>query len=374
MPRIRSRSPKQNKEITSTSRSNVRRLIPLLAVLGAVLLGLRKSDASLNSFAYNSAWIFQDPQHEVPTNGGSLAILSPLHPNNVASNSCPASSFAGRGGIFVFFHLPKAGGTTVRHLFQNLTSTEVLPRVMIGIADREIRRWIADPTTRTSLMVEFHDHGNPSVPKYQGYLEDWRKMARLHDKPIFVFTIVREPVDYALSFFTYMNVRTAKHPQPEIANRYAHHDGSGRKARLTRDDFLDFSLPSTQCLFFSRGDLATTSEHRIHASKFDPLKECPEVYETMTQQMDWIGTVDTMQTELLPILTYLSDNNPNLGVSYDKRNNVHTKQTTTFRQETIANNATLQTLLPRLKGDQILYQRVQQDYRFNNFWSNCLLK
>jgi len=298
------------------------------------------------------------------------APLSPLHPNK----ECP--TFAGQGGqVFIFFHLAKAGGTTIRRLFQGrLPNTEVLARVRPDTADPKVRQYLSGHPLKEgrTLLVELHDSASPSLHKMEGYLKDWRKFAALHNNPkLFIFTIVREPISYALSFFTYMNVR-----QGNIPRNLHWQDGS--RANLTESDLVKFQLPSPQCLFFSRGEAATTNDFPIYGSKFDPHQECPEVYNVMTHYMDWIGTLERMQEETLPLLTYLTSHNAEIGRSFEKQNAQQATATKTSVAPTLGGKdklakETLAFVQEKVAADQDIYGRVQKDYPFD-FWSRCMEK
>lgn len=369
MKRLRKAAKKETQQLESRCPTTISLLRVLLVAAATAVIVLDLSSNLTNASSISCSETWTTPSLSATATSSTSENMAPLSPlKNPNQGNCPSPSFVNQGAVFVFFHLAKAGGTTIRFLFKDPPiSAEILMRTNLDWADTSIRKWLADSTETRNLFVEIHHVSNPSVEKMVGYLQDWRKMADLHNKPLFVFTVVREPLSYALSYFSYQNFMM---PQTQKMPRYHHWDGTGRRADLTNHDLLDFTLPSPQCLFYSRGELATTVEFPIYGSKWNAAKECPEVYQSMTKYMDWIGTVETMQDQMLPLLTFLSNNDPEIGRGYHRKNPGRPimKQ---FAKAAMANKTVMAALEGKLDGDRWMHNQVQQDYKWESYWGNC---
>ena len=157
------------------------------------------------------------------------------------------------GGVILFYHVAKTGGTSVRRIFgQNQgmkrlvtyhrykfdvprgvnASAEVqaegtdpcVPqpqgrqRRVLSRTDQLIKDHIRQPDANEQriLFVEIHG-GSPGLEGLVPYIQAWRRLGQNHNKTFFAFTLVREPLAFALSYFKFFHaecsLRRCEHVQ-----------------------------------------------------------------------------------------------------------------------------------------------------------------
>lgn len=192
------------------------------------------------------------PSAPLSSSSGAADTPSPKphRPSERRSSRCVVPPDMRDEGLVIFWHVAKAGGTTVRNLFrQKFDSTTVYQRAkffdrlpaMRGYLMGEPPSSREKPGRRTRMFVEVHDGPNPTLFEAARALRDLRGEAARRGVPFFVFTVLRDPVDYMVSFFNYQNVYGTR--------RY-------ERANATEEDFRRVSLPSPQVsrLFLAKRD------------------------------------------------------------------------------------------------------------------------
>jgi len=202
------------------------------------------------------------------------------------------------GGVIVFWHLAKTGGTTVRKQCATVPGVDYMmlikPQDFYGGARRSADRLIPPSAATThkeykeepmtvdkynhskshTLFVELHGMGAPTVLEMEEHLRTWRELSQQYGTPLFVFTLLREPVAYSFSFFNFFNQHATHQP--------------------TAFDLVRSSF-SRQChdlIAPSKGGHATTAS-------------CGKLYHKLFQWFDWVGTTESMSSHTLPLLKHL---------------------------------------------------------------------
>ncbi|KAL7573946.1 hypothetical protein ACA910_001957 [Epithemia clementina (nom. ined.)] len=284
----------------------------------------------------------------------------------------------GSGGLVIFFHVAKNGGTTIRKFLQIyehvavLWSTnffsqlEVLRMVVEGLHsgrnDEVLTSWLSksaatfvESNRNKTIVLEIHTGTDTALTELETTIQHLRQRAAANHIPFFVFSMVREPMSYAVSFYNYENILVGNKTK-----RY--HQGTNKTS-----DFLKLALPSTQCLYFARGELATTRQFATFGRGFDHRRECrEETYPCMRRTIDWIGTLDKLQSETLPLLASMLEGQKRTTSDFVGRNkNNHYEQ---IRLDTLPKSV-ISSIRKRNQGDFDIFEQVQRDYTLD-MWTN----
>lgn len=215
--------------------------------------------------------------------------------------------------------------------------------------------------TQTTLFVEIHDGPNLNMWEIAPILSKLRAISKMNGVPFFSFTLLRNPLPYMVSYYNYEHMGPGG-PRFERGN-------------ATEEDFSRISLPDPQCLFFSRGEWASGKDWAVLRRNFT-LQECHALYPLLLQHLDWIGTVENMQTETLPLLTYLLNRRPNIGKRFKSQNVYKKTNASGIPKPRIEldklSNGTIVFIQNITQGDLFLYERAKQDYPIE-MWTDLKL-
>lgn len=126
-----------------------------------------------------------------------------------------AAAFWEKGGVFIFLHVPKMGGSTVRDFVkEQAVQNKSLYMETHGegpwqTAKRAIDRYVVEGTNGTAVFMEDHMHPNP-VKILFPQLKQWREIAQANGVPFFAFTMHREPLSFLSLFSTTSGSRIAE--------------------------------------------------------------------------------------------------------------------------------------------------------------------
>jgi len=132
------------------------------------------------------------------------------------ASTTSTTASGGDGGIIIFVHVPKTGGTTIRDIFSNATRFPQIRywalyslkhfRAAQEEVDQRLQSGPRSDYEKPILFVELHGHNTPTLVELQSTLSTWKRQALEHKIPFFVFTLLRNPVDLAVSFFNFFHV------------------------------------------------------------------------------------------------------------------------------------------------------------------------
>jgi hypothetical protein len=251
-----------------------------------------------------------------------------------------------KGGLVFFLHIPKTGGTTIRRNLLNRTS-HVRYRFVAGMGEYNRSRPFVDRYIRTSstrrrpiLFLEVHGRDSPHLMQLKRTLLQWKRTAAKTNVSTFFFTILREPLSHAVSYFNFFHV--------ERPNRHF------RQVQATEENFLRFALHSPQCQFLSRGEYSLREKKKVQTTS----EECHQVQDALFETMDWIGTTDRMNDETLPLLFRLL----NLKGATFESQRVSTKFANASISKSRLAGSTIHTIEHMLSSDRKIYEEVPKKF------------
>ncbi|KAL7579055.1 hypothetical protein ACA910_019093 [Epithemia clementina (nom. ined.)] len=268
----------------------------------------------------------------------------------------PLPSFVDRGGLMIFFHVAKNGGTTIREFLESYKHVQVVWKSANFIRNLSVMRTIVEGLAedqQQTTVLEIHLGPDPTLPELEKAIHNLRERALVNKVPFFVFSTYREPLSYAISFYNYQNLGQA-------VNIYE--IGTNSEA-----DFKRLSLPSPQCLFFARGETATTKQFPIFGRNFMQDDECRETYQVMTRTIDWIGTVDNLQNETLPLLAYMLEGKIR-HIDFSAKNKGR-RLPNKIRLENLS-EPTIVHIRNKTRADLEIFLKVQSEYSLERLWTN----
>jgi hypothetical protein len=239
-------------------------------------------------------------KHKSPKSpaANNLIANSPIRPKNgkdlpIITKKTPSLD---KGGFIVFIHVPKTGGSTIRLLnatekvdYHFVSGLGLYTRMVKDrlIVDRYLQKKNGAKTTRKVLFLEIHGRDSPNLLQLRPELLRWKQMASEHNVPTFFFTILREPLPYAVSYFNFFHVQR-KSPYFE-------------RVQATEENFLRLSLDNPQCQFLARGEMSLRERVKQQPTEI----ECQNVQTTLLDTMDWVGTTKHLNNETFPLLRRL---------------------------------------------------------------------
>lgn len=261
------------------------------------------------------------------------------------------------GGLVVFLHVAKCGGSTIRYDFADKAK---FPKVKVKrvMGDKQLRRTSTEidsflsatsNTANRTLLLEIHGgHGQPmTIFEIHPLLQTWRSRAAANGKSVFVFTLLREPTAFYVSYFNFFKHSDCKFSwcdPPLVSN-------------LTEDNLLASLQPNHQCQFLARPyDPAVNAQFPVTQA------ECEAVYRLLQADADWIGTTESMQDVTLPLLSQILSGNAETGRSLE----AHNKQQNTAQLslESLSAQARQRTR-DVSEWDRYLYESAARDYRLD---------
>ena len=360
-------------------------------------------------------WVFYKPSSSSSPSSSMRSIGRSNHTTTKISSYLSSSSTTPKvaslsslpsfedGGFIFFLHIPKTGGTTIRTTLQDASSPPLSPSSTssssssrhVGILQNRlnygfvsgrggydknlptIERYLRtnpnshnDQKQRTRrnkrarrpiLFLEIHGRDSPNLIELRDTLLLWKHVATQHNISTFFFTILRDPIQYALSYFNFFHLQRKNKNFVFIKNP-------------SELDLLKYSLFNPQCQFLSRGEYSLRSNDTNH--KYQPTQdECQHVYNVLLETMDYISITETMDYDILPILSHLLNLQPQQQQQQNGSSNATTifaKQRVSIKNDTSTNSITFSQLSPSTIStleynmslyDRQLYNTIKQDYK-----------
>jgi hypothetical protein len=284
-----------------------------------------------------------------PAQKGVDGFNTSSHHRAISKKSLPSFQ---DGGFIFFLHVPKTGGSTIRWTLEPLKGiqygfvsgnggyTKNLPAI-----EHYFSRTKKDRKKQNNTdiwFLEIHGRDSPNLVELRDTLLRWKRMAAKNTIPTFFFTVLRDPLSYALSYFNFFHVQRA--------NKYF------ERVTPVESNLLRLSLNNPQCQFLSRGELSLRQ-----AEKQQPTREeCQHVEAILYETMDWVGSNEQMSAETLPLLSRLL-NLSAAGVAFEPQR-VSMKDTNNSISMTQLRPSALAELKRMTVYDQHLYTSIQTVY------------
>lgn len=246
------------------------------------------------------------------------------------------------GGVALFVHLAKTGGSTVRGNFaSSYNQVEFRPLLKQSDWNRvvpQMERRLVTHNNKRILFIELHGQGSfPNAEQWPDILQKWRSLADFHQKHFFVFTIIREPLSHAVSYYNFFHKN---------------------QVNATEAMLMEHLVANRQCTTLSRYKSSWWSSYQGVTDS----RVCTELYKNLLQHFDWIGTTEHLDNETLPLLHQLLT--------------MWTNETGTLKQEFSSYNvgksasihgsnlsdSTVAYIRKRTCLDRALWEQVQRDF------------
>jgi hypothetical protein len=273
------------------------------------------------------------------------------------------------GGMILFWHVPKTGGSTLRRRYaggwhrKKGLHTNVIGSIDMGLRKKhyvpkkkrlEAKYLTASSSNNNNDTLFWEIHGGPSLSTINVDIRHWRSLAKLNNKTFFAFTIVRDGPAAAISYFNF-------YCQQPICNNtvFGPHTFTNSEAGLLQN-VATWRNYQSRILF--HGDYNGTEW-------YGPNRQISEteshlLYEE--SELDWIGIIETLSSMTIPLLDYLATGNSNFVSPRPIQNEkVAATTTTTTTKMNISMEDTKYFLEENTKLDHILWQRARNDFSWN---------
>lgn len=310
-------------------------------------------------------------------------------------------SFAhGNGGVILFYHVAKTGGTTVRSIFQKkaqhgftymryscasglkkkgsnstLNTNECFARDWCKMQFAKLTETIQlalskTPKHQPTLLLEIHG-GLPGLDVIVRYIQKWRDQSAESGKPFFAFTLVREPIAFSVSYFKAFHVNC----------NWVWCEKFAKTSSYSPQALMDSLISNRQCFFLHY--LSAVQGMKPHFYKCARTRDqCIELYGRLANTLDWIGTTENLSYDTIPILQHLLygprvvNKNSTRSDGVDQQPHKHRlRPVPNVTSQNVARTGGWESNLPAVvteriqnmtDGDQFLFDSVNQEFHFDS--------
>jgi hypothetical protein len=356
-----------NKEITTIitmkgSNAYARKILLMFLLVAAFyFLEYRALSAHIQRSMYNSMSILSADEF-ANQHARALSHQQSASPDDSLKLSKVLPMFNETGGLVVFLHIAKTGGTTIRNDFREFPNVDV-KRVMderqLNRIKTTVDQYISSNNTKSRhggmervLLLEIHGgHGEPmTIFEIHSYLQTLRARAAANGKNVFVFTLLREPASFYLSYFNFFKNLGCHWTwcDPPLLD-------------LTEENLLESMVPNHQCQYLAR-------KHDKAENRALPVSqwECEAAYNLLKADVDWIGTTENMQDTTLPLLSFMFSGNATTGRTLAVHNQQQSNNQLTLRSLSADARRRIQH---NSSFDLYLYDSALRDYTLG-MWDN----
>jgi hypothetical protein len=214
---------------------------------------------------------------------------------------------------------------------------------------------------RDILFLELHGP-LPGMMELAPYLRRWKEMAEIYETAFFSFSLLREPISYAVSYFNFFWTK----PCTFRGCPYALYDP-------TIENLVSTSKPNIQCIYLAREvTWVAFTDNQTVIPEVSAL-ECATVTEILLTVVDWVGTTEDISTVTLPLLAELiAEDGWEFAMNLPVHNKMSVTQDVIVTTDDLYKNGTakqVEYLENIYKYDTNMYKAVQQVYKLD-MWAN----
>lgn len=285
-----------------------------------------------------------------------------------------------KGGVVIFYHVSKTGGQSIRYMMEKAPGKDFYRCVFREYINRKLGKkipphqkscpYLLDGSNQVRMLekkvlprldkntdldpylVELH--GGPAgtgLIELAPYLRKWRAIAKRNNKPFFVFTLVREPVSFAVSYFKFFNTECK-------------FDWCETQYEATEENLLRAAVSNHQCFLLAHTSATEGMDERAYEHCPVTKDDCEDIYTIMKEQLDWVGTTEKASKETLPLLSYIVNGNWRWG---ERMHAVNVADESDFESQ--LHHTTVSKLRQLSPWDVQIHNRVLQDYTLD-MWKN----
>jgi hypothetical protein len=256
------------------------------------------------------------------------------------------------GGIIFFLDVPMTGGDTVGSALQEGQGRYILcdKRAQFDQYKRDLSKYVKYGTDNREIVTfELQASDTPTLMEVAERLHMWRKLAAQSNVPFFTFTVLQEPLSFAVDFFNFYYVADNKNPNYEFLDE------------VNEQDFVRTAAYNPQCGFLVKGAdfLHETKEQQLLLQH----SRCDEAYKAILDNMDWVGTTEWLNNETFPLLRSLVGSNTNADHLLEKNIKTRIMENKRISASDLSSEA-LQYVNNLTAFDQELYIRAKRDFPF----------